>query len=612
MEMNLILNTFIFASFLLTAYFTFLFACRHGSSWPLSLLAGALTAFTPLMIHRAAHGHLNMLPMWWISLSLLAFDFACHSRRFGSVLALVFCLYAALLTDFQYMMWIPMVLVPYALGQILSPRFRSDRGRRYSLLARLGLAILIFACLVLLYPVRQLLQVAPAGYPQASLETAHHYSLPVSSFFQYKQDYFTIGLLIVPVTIVVWVLGRARKGSVLWLVVASASLLLALGPYLSLEPYSETLRIPLPYLVLHRLLRGQYRVPARFAIPAVFCLSIFIALEGQAVLDRLRIAQPFRFGLVGGILFLMIIDYGLLRPFPISLPKEYATYREIAKDSRDVTLLEVPLGIDTGYAMFGHGKELIYYQPIHKKRTPSGALSRMSMIIIDYYRPFNLLNAVAGRSSLDPATAADELTRLIEEWNIGYVLIHRDMLNQEELQQLPSFFAAHPSLCFWQAEEDLLAYRVRPVEGCPPMEGPVRVDVGLPEDVAYVGTGWYLPEIIGGVTGRWAGGIQTATLRLDLTPQTYCLSFCAWAYPPDQVVILEVNEEDIAVFPMPETWTVYTTTIPGTVIQAGEPTQIRFNHTALLSPYERTQEESPDQRALGAAYDWVVIEPCAQ
>jgi len=611
MDLNVILNTFIVISFLLTAYFTSLFAHRHfhGSSWPLSVLAGALMAFTPAMIRRAMLGHINILPMWWIPLSLLAFDFACHSQRLVSALPLAFCLYAALLTDFQYVMWVPIVLVPYAVFRLLSPEFRSDRGRQYRFLARLALAVLVFACLLLVYPVRQLLQLDTSGYPQASLETAHAYSLPALAFFRPGKGEFTIGLLLVPLTIAVWVLDKDRKRGGEWLAIAVISLLLALGPYLSLEPYTD-FRLPLPYLVLHRLLRGQYRTPVRFAIPAIFSLSIFVAVKGQAVLDRLRVARPIRLTLVGGMLFLIILDYGLLHPFPIFFPKEYAVYQEVAEDPRDVVLLEVPLGIYS-YVQFGHGEKLIYYQSIHKKRIPSGALSRMSLTIYDYFHSFNVLEAIAGIRDLTPA-ATDELTQLIEQWNIGYVFVHRDMFDREQMQHLPPFFTEHPSLCFWRAEGDLLAYRTRPPEGCPPSKETVRVGLGSSGDVAYAGTGWYPPENIGGVTGRWAGGIPTATLRLDLHPQTYCLSFSAWAYPPDQTLTLEVNEETIAVLPMPETWTVYTATIPATVIRVGEPTQIRFTHAALIAPHQQTQGESADERPLGAAYDWVIIEPCAK
>jgi len=650
MDLNVILNAFIVISFLLTAYFTSLFAHRHGSSWPLSILAGTLMAFTPAMIRRAMLGHINILPMWWIPLSLLAFDLACdsqHPRRdrghpcppasnlqpptssprrkilrlytnnfqpptsnvqLFSALPLAFCLYAALLTDFQYMMWVPVVLGPYAVFRFLSPEFRSDRGRQYRLLARLALAVLVFACLLLVYPARQLLQLDTSGYPQASLETAHAYSLPALAPVRPGTGEFTLGLLLVPLAIAVWVLDKDRKRGMGWLAMAAIALLLALGPYLSLEPYTD-FRLPLPYLALHKLLRGQYRTPVRFAIPGVFSLSVFVATKGQAVFERLRVARPVRLALVGGLLVLIVLDYGLLRPFPIFFPKEYAVYEEVAEDPRDVVLVDVPLGIFS-YAQFGHGEKLIYYQAIHKKRIPSGALSRLSLTIYDYLHSFNVLEAMAGIQDLTPA-ATDELTHLIEEWGIGYVFVHRDMYYRERLKQLPPFLTEHPSLCFWREEGDLLAYRARPPEGCPPLEGTGQVSLGASGDVAHVGTGWYPPENIGGVTGRWAGGIPTATLRLDLHPQTYCLSFNAWAYPPDQSVTVEVNEETIAVHPMPEAWTVYTATIPASTIRPGEATHIRFSHAALLAPSQRTSGESTDERPLGAAYDWVVVEPCA-
>jgi hypothetical protein len=463
------------------------------------------------------------------------------------------------------------------------------------------------ACLLWVYPVRQLRRLDTSGYPQASLETAHAYSLSALAPFGSGTGESAMSRLLVPLAIAVWVLDKDRKRGAKWLATAVVSLLLAMGPYLSLEPYIDV-RLPLPYLVLHRLLGGQYRTPVRFAIPGIFSLSVFVAVKGRAVLDRLRVARPLRLAVVGALLGLMILDYGLLRPFPIFFPKEYAVYEEVAQDPRDVVLVEVPIGVYS-YAQFGHGEKLIYYQSIHEKRIPSGALSRMSLTVYDYLHSFNVLEAMAGIRDLTPA-ATDELTQLIEEWNIGYVFVHRDMFYRERLQHLPPFLTEHPDLCFWREEGDLLAYRARPPEGCPPLEGTVRVSLGSPEDVAYAGTGWYPPENIGGVTGRWAGGIPTATLRLDLPPQTYCLRFNAWAYPPDQSVTVEVNEETITTLPMPEAWMVYTATIPASAIQAGNATHIRFSHAALLAPSERTGGESTDERPLGAAYDWVVIEPC--
>ena len=607
LDINVILNTFIVVSFLLTAYFTFLFVRYHGSPWSLSVLAGVLVGFCPATVRRAVLGHINILPMWWIPLSLLAFDLTCCSRRVVSAVLLAVCLYAALLTDYQYMMWVPMVLVPYAGGRLLSSEFRSDQDRLWRLLVRLSLAALVFFCLALLYPLPQLLRLDTSGYPQASLETAYYYSLPISAFFRHREHDYSIGLILVPLMVVVWTLGGDRKGRWVWLLIAGVSLLLALGPYLSLEPYSD-FRLSLPYLLLHNLLRGQYRTPVRFAFPAVFGLSVFIALQGQAVLDRFRLAGSLRLCVIGALLGLVVLDYRLLRPFPIFLVKDYAVYQEVAEDPSDVVLIEVPMGLYS-YAMYGNGERLIYYQATHEKRIPSGALSRMNTIPYSYYRSFDFFEAIAQRADLTPA-AEDELAQLVEEWNIGYVIVHRDMLDQGWLQQLPPFFTTHPSLCFWRAEGELLAYRTRPPEGCPRAEMPVDVNLGSSEDAAHVGTGWYLPENIGGVVGRWTGGIVTSTLRYDPSSQDYRLRFRAWAYPPDQVVTVRANDVVVAELPMPETWTIYTATIPVSVIELGQPTLIQLNHAILLSANERTQGESPDGRPLGAAYDWVSIEPC--
>jgi hypothetical protein len=608
MKIDMILNVFIVVSFLLTAYLTFLFTNRHGSPWSLSLLAGAFTAFTPAMLSRATDVHLNMLPMWWLPLSLLMFDLAFRSRRLIAALPLPLCLYAALLTDLQYMMWIPIVLVPYALSRFLSAEFRSKRERWPGLLLRLGLAATLFVGLVLLYPVRQLLALDTTGYPEADLHTPIFYSLPITFLFQSGAGDRTIGFLIVPTAIAVWILGRKQKGGGFWLAAAALSLLFALGPSPAFKPYPNFINIPLPYLALHTLLRGRYRCPVRFAVPAVFSLSVFIALKGRAVLKALGGRRFLRLGLVSGMLLLLIADYGLLRPFPSFFPKEYDLYHKLAEDSRDVVLLEVPFGIDTGYTLYGHGHQLIYYQSVHEKRIPSGAFSRLSLMLVDYMNSFHLIRAMSGEANVDSA-AYDELPELIDSWNIGYVFVHRDLLSRNELGQIPSFFTMHPSLCFWQVEGDLLAYRSRPPGGCPPVKGAVRVDFGSPGDAAYVGSGWYLPEQIGAVTGRWAGGVPTATLRFDLRPQTYRMCFSAWAYPPHQVVTVEVNGVDVAEVPIGEALAVYTVTIPASAITSGEPTYIHLGHAVLLSAYERTQGEIPDRRPLGAAYEWLSLEP---
>jgi hypothetical protein len=612
MEVNAILNVFIVVSFVLTGYLTFVFVRRQGSAWSLAVVAGVMVAFTPAMVRRAAHAHLSMLPMWWVPLSLLACDWVFSSRSFWPALALGLCAYMGVLVDLQYVVWVPMVLVPYGVSRLLSGEVRSDKDYFRRVLVRLSVAAAVWAGLLLLYPFSQTLGLDTAEYSQDTLNAAQNYSFRLSAFVRYWESDSNIGLLITPLAILTGILGKARKGGWVWVLLAAGSLVLAFGPYLTLEPYTDAVRVPMPYLLLHNLLGGQYRAPVRFACLAVFGLTILIATKGQAAFERFRVSPSLRFALAGVLLILVIADYRLYRPFPISIPKKYDAYNQLAQDPEDIVLLEVPLGVDRGYTMYGYAQQLIYYQPVHEKRIPSGAISRMPREAVDLFRSVNLLEAIAGRAPLEPA-AADELPRLIDEWNIGYVFVHRDllsqMLNQEYLQDLLPFFATHPSLCFGQVEYDLVTFQARPPEGCPPMEVPVRVNLGMPDDVAHVGSGWYPPEDIGAVRGRWAGGESVTTLRFDLSAQSYQLRFRALAYPSGQVVIVRVNDHIIAELPMAEDWIDYQVAIPASVIEAGEPTYVQFEHAVLLSAHERTQGESPDQRPLGAAYEWVVIEP---
>jgi hypothetical protein len=136
-----------------------------------------------------------------------------------------------------------------------------------------------------------------------------------------------------------------------------------------------------------------------------------------------------------------------------------------------------------------------------------------------------------------------------------------------------------------------------------------KIDLGSPEDNAFIGAGWHFSEYIGGVQGRWSGDIPTSTVYVNLPPSSYTICFRALPYPPNQVVKLKVNDIQITTLSMTKDWTTYTATIPAQIINEMEPTEIQLIHRALLSPYEQTEGESSDKRSLGTAYDWIVIDP---
>lgn len=134
------------------------------------------------------------------------------------------------------------------------------------------------------------------------------------------------------------------------------------------------------------------------------------------------------------------------------------------------------------------------------------------------------------------------------------------------------------------------------------------VDVGRPEDGRYLGRGWYRPEDIGGVKGRWAGGVLTATVRLYLEPgQDYRLRLRTLAYPVGQQVIVRVNGQPAGHFSLGQAWAEHTVAVPTILIPAQETTVIELIHIRLATPFVETGGTSSDRRPLAAAYDWICL-----
>lgn len=135
------------------------------------------------------------------------------------------------------------------------------------------------------------------------------------------------------------------------------------------------------------------------------------------------------------------------------------------------------------------------------------------------------------------------------------------------------------------------------------------IDIGGPEDSRYLGQGWYRPEEIGGVAGRWAGGILTTTLRLYLGPMTgdVTLKLRALAYPSGQTVTVRAGGQTAANLALDLVWTEYSVVLPSSTIPAEGPFVVELVHGRLAVPFVVTEGASSDHRALAAAYDWICL-----
>lgn len=135
------------------------------------------------------------------------------------------------------------------------------------------------------------------------------------------------------------------------------------------------------------------------------------------------------------------------------------------------------------------------------------------------------------------------------------------------------------------------------------------VDVGHAADGRYLGQGWFRPETIGAVPGRWAGGTLTTSVRLALPPdQGYEVRFRALAYPPGQTVTVGADGRALATLPLAGDWAEYAVHLPAAFVAEGV-TTLTWAHAAARSPFAATDGGSSDRRALTAAYDWICVSP---
>jgi len=455
-------NAIVVLAFVLAATAMYAFVRKHVERASVVLLAGLLFAFTPAMVQRASVGHLDKISIFWLPVCLLLWDKVVETKRWTWAIILGLCVYLSWLTDFQQTMWTLLLLGPYVIFTVIRlPRLRRERaGVRVGWL--IAIAAVAFVIPALFAPLPQLLEANKLNYPPARLEDTAYFAFPVQNLLMHTANGdFTIGLLLPLLTLISIPLIRRDGERWFWLIVGLGCFILALGPYVDIVGA----RIELPYALVHRLLGNQYRTPMRFMTPAVLAFTMVVCLtldrsvfRWKRLINRIYAQRA----MVGALMALLIWDYGLLNPFPITTMPDYQAYRDIAQTPGDFAVLEVPIGVRTGFAMVGRGEYLQYYAPVHQHPIFSGYLSRLPNEVLDYYYSDPLLGALTLSHGLPPQAEVDaQLSRMIQDENIGYVILHRDLLEQGRVKSFGDLLNRQPLLEKVGEEGPLVVYKAK-------------------------------------------------------------------------------------------------------------------------------------------------------
>ncbi len=350
----------------------------------------------------------------------------------------------------------------------------------------------------------------------------------------------------VPLLLSLIAIARVPKKARMWVILGLGAAILALGPLLKVggelfvyRVSGEESYVVLPYALVKSLPLYKFgRTPARLGYTLIFSVAILASYGIGWLLDGVR-RVGWQVSLAGCLALLILFEYLVIFPFPTGGGMVPSFYKEIAQDSEDYAILDLPLlnRWTDHYAT--------YYQTIHQHRVVGGYIYRVPL------RAQMMLGFLAGL--LDPLAGPDivgsvgdeERLAVLNYSDIRYVVAHRWVMARQE-----------------EGREEAMVSFLRRFLGEPLYEDEKIVVFGVPgaslegrhlvlPPLLVVGDFWYEKEEPGGIPTRWMG--KEAVLYL-VAPvgKRYRLAFSALSFHQPRDLKVWVEDQEVGGFAIEE------------------------------------------------------------
>ncbi|MBI1873225.1 MAG: hypothetical protein HYS05_04955 [Acidobacteria bacterium] len=274
---------------------------------------------------------------------------------------------------------------------------------------------------------------SPPGVDLASLVVPNPNHPMASDFWRdwltsrsgaYVENVSSLTFVALVVLVVAW-LRYGFRPSRLWLGTTAIFGALALGPFVTVSGLNTY--VPGPWALLRYLpLIGSARTPARFSIVLMLGVAILFGQALAHITVRAGIGRRYVLAIVGATLVFELLPAPRVT-YSAAVP---AIYDVVARDPRDVVVLELPVGIRDGTSSIGDfNAEAQFFQTFHHKRIVGGYLSRVPRYKISRHRRWVMLRALMalseGREISSPRSAILQArgTSFVERLNVGYVVV---------------------------------------------------------------------------------------------------------------------------------------------------------------------------------------------
>jgi hypothetical protein len=549
------MTVIIIAGAVLQGYVFFAFLRHEGASPGLAFLGGAVLQVTPVIRYFYYNTHLNLIGWFWLPVHLYLWQRTVKAveggdrRVFGWMALQALGLWLMVLTGLQLVLLLAMLLVPYGLWTLW------HTSRRVP--AVLAAFVAPAAALILLWfagPLPYLFNFQGTLVPG---EIDGRPGIPLTGFLWthdawWHWDVPTVGGFVALAVLVSVIFGRGKRERWLWFGLMVPPLLIALGPSL---PF---------YRWFFDLTDGNFRMPWRMAPVYVIAGMMFVAKSWPVAPNGGRQEGASRRAptLVAAFM-VMAVSLRLYQPGPVvPVVQHYDFYEAMGEEPYEYVIVQAPTGAGSGEVLIGNDTAIAfqYYALDHGQRVINGFIARAPLEHFWYLRTDDpLLSWLGQRRDLDPDQVRAQLQRIIPEWPLGYIVLHKDTIwqNPEAVREITGYFNSQRDLlCPVYLEGDAIAYRTSwHPDGCPPLippeiePGVYQIDIGAFGDERYTGWGWYWSEDIAGISARWTGDRQPhANLYFDLPPGEYTATLTVQAHLRERPVAVLVNDEPVAEF----------------------------------------------------------------
>lgn len=614
-------------SFIVGGYGTYLLVKYLVDNKIAAFIAGIIFAFCPYHFAHAL-GHMGATTIEWIPFcALYLMKMTREKSLMNAVYAALFFILVAM-SDLQYMVYmvffIGLLFVYEVFSELrLNETLRDGFGkfmRRISSLKELVIKFMVFASVsfigILPFTYHMIkIALSPSNFLKPSPYESICYSADLLGFFipsslhplfgswlsQNVYKFFTgniaeyttyIGYTVLILSLYTVITLRKRKEVRFWALSTLFFILMSLGPILHI--YGRTqftvfeTTIPLPYIVVYYLVPfvSNGRTLGRFDVLVMLSFAVLAGYGISKFIKRFDI--KWKRNIFVCLLTALLIFEFLAIPFVSSFVDKPVFYEQIAEDTGDYALLEIP-----ATKVYECGIKLAYYQTIHGKPIVGGQVARTPACARDFELNIPLVRQLtyleAPTNDILKQNGTEIGTSILNYYNIRYIILHKEYMSAEHLDFVNNLLQAtlneKPEI---YDEDGLIVYKVE--------KEPIK-------SFMILSNNWHNLELWRNSPTRWTSNNATISIYSPGNRDS-CLSFDVLNFYKPRTLQVCLNDELI-----------HEQNIPTSFVELEIPVKLKEGENILRfytpdgcqRPVDIPELENKDPRCLSLAFQNISI-----